>query len=1826
MGYESQKTLFVTYRNGTNGTTPKDFNLTASAYAIIKDKDGNIKENGSIILTTHKMNVTGNVSWYTKTGNTETQIKIPNTNNNYIGDTYTTTSPGTYIAKILSGTTVLYQDSVTITEVQDGQTGPDGKPAISITLSNPTMTFNTSTVNESETCEVMVYEGGTKLTYGSGNGQFQVYVGEITDIDGEEELENEFITITEQEANDSQKYTVFGKTKQGEEFSQVLTIYCTFVRNGSNGSSPYSISLDNDSDTLVISSADGQWISNGCTVNATKYYGSSVQTYGYLNWSLETASNKWKLDDGKISDWNYKITPAGAGSSQAILTIRTKDADGNSVLENITEATFIATWKSGASGGTTYATKKFSVKVLSSLSDYDLIVPQTVYNKKNIITSGNNQTKVSVSVQKKSASGTESLAYNADSTICPVRIYKKTSTGYTNIGDWSTGIPFSSKTGMHLVLGSATTTTNVPDTIWDEEIIEVVEDGLSGLVLSLDNDSDVFVKKKDGTKISGNILVTAQLTRDGMTESGATFILSGYPEAFKSGTSFNTNYVEFKGATGVLTIKDIPSGFESGDFVIKASGLNLEKAFTLRAVQSNADYDLCFDKTLINNTTSGGNIIVWVNKTSEDGVVTRLEGPEVFNSGATNEKTLNIRYGSSNTSLSHNSTTGKWSTIPYATGADQANIPVKLVLENSGKNSTSSSFEWDNETIEFVQNGEAAQDFSVTASAYAFVDSTSNPVNSIELKADLKNLDGTVKWYKNNSDTQKTGKTLTIYRTQQADDTTKPYGPGTYTAKLFINNAASSWADSVTIGQITDGAVGPDGKPAISISLTNPTMVFNSKNTTEKEECKVIVYEGATTLTPGTNTEKTFSIEKDTSDTKSVISNDTITITSPGAIIKNYTIKVRPTGWKSGDPTQDSTISINCTLVDDGEDGVYISLQADPAVIHSTDLTGSGSIVFTAFEKVGGKETSQITLNSTNYSYKYKWNIDAGWTTGANFSNKSFTISKAKTGTPKTLTVQLLKDNVLIASQTVEVLYDVARREYFLYHGANGDTAPSLPTDLDWGNFREKNTDTEVNSSAHKGWYKTQDENHSYYYISKRNAYDELEQANKPWFGPMEIKQTPQTYDSWWKALDNATKNDKTKGIYTLQDSAGVQAVGINADFIKAGALTIKPKTYIANSGWVDDEDGGSVFETGWKFKKKTGNSSNDLNNAQAGDILEPYVKIGGAEFTGYVPATINQIQGQNLLEYKDGEHDSSSAWYNNGKIGPRLLGANSAAFTKYINYENNILYVGKANQSNFGTNEAYYRLCVPNINNLWGLKPGSSYTISGEALLSGLNSTKQVLYLRNQYSKGEKNNGQDVWYDNNEIPIFTPPQTINLSYVSFSKTFTVPNSATGFYCSFQVKDSTSPSIVGTNNFKGYFHIKNLKLVENSPVNASGNFSWKFDPQDGLMMWSGQQGTGNSSTDSNLMFKIYKDDDEGKLWLKGDGEFTGKIFAEAGGRIGGWYLQDYTDKNHPEAYKLTAGNFNSDGFIGLYTAFYDDSYTINGHSDGSWRMIIGKNFGINNYGALYATAGSFGGMVIENGAITYAYTKNNEDGSIKLSNTGLSLKRTTGGSENTELTHGAIKITTSDNDYILLNTDGLIVQNRDSISQTCILNADGVQWADNGQVGEYSTQRAKIYYDTTNSSLAFYNAVDKTTVLLKELASGSVFKGPYFITTNNSSQYWGQNKVGVIYISGNLVFGQIWANKWLSSASSFYFRDWEKGAFTNLPGPNSTFEIKYTGQGTDSLYNNLTQVIFQNEGGNLKISCANLSTVNYQSLYERSAEYFVYSTKQNFDEFKNPPY
>jgi hypothetical protein len=118
--------------------------------------DESIKSGSSITLTGHVMNIPNAKIVWRKDGGSWSSVHSP---------TYTVTKTGTYEGKV-DGTD--FVDSITI-----GKT-IDGAAAIAITLSNPTMTFNTTTSNETETCKVIVYEGGNLLPYGTGNSQFQV--------------------------------------------------------------------------------------------------------------------------------------------------------------------------------------------------------------------------------------------------------------------------------------------------------------------------------------------------------------------------------------------------------------------------------------------------------------------------------------------------------------------------------------------------------------------------------------------------------------------------------------------------------------------------------------------------------------------------------------------------------------------------------------------------------------------------------------------------------------------------------------------------------------------------------------------------------------------------------------------------------------------------------------------------------------------------------------------------------------------------------------------------------------------------------------------------------------------------------------------------------------------------------------------------------------------------------------------------------------------------------------------------------------------------------------------------------------------------------------------------------------------------------------------------------------------------------------------------------------------------------------------------------------------------------------------------------------------
>lgn len=111
-----------------------------------------------------------------------------------------------------------------------------------------------------------------------------------------------------------------------------------------------------------------------------------------------------------------------------------------------------------------------------------------------------------------------------------------------------------------------------------------------------------------------------------------------------------------------------------------------------------------------------------------------------------------------------------------------------------------------------------------------------------------------------------------------------------------------------------------------------------------------------------------------------------------------------------------------------------------------------------------------------------------------------------------------------------------------------------------------------------------------------------------------------------------------------------------------------------------------------------------------------------------------------------------------------------------------------------------------------------------------------------------------------------------------------------------------------------------------NPIVDTNNFSWKFDQDDGMYMY-----TGSKKTD-NEVFKIYKDDETGiyQLWMKGNGEFEGQIKALKG-TIAGFEIGktgdniSYISSDEKESYNDEAdGIYLGPDGIGLGEGFYLD--------------------------------------------------------------------------------------------------------------------------------------------------------------------------------------------------------------------------------------------------------------------------------------------------------------
>ena len=201
---------------------------------------------------------------------------------------------------------------------------------------------------------------------------------------------------------------------------------------------------------------------------------------------------------------------------------------------------------------------------------------------------------------------------------------------------------------------------------------------------------------------------------------------------------------------------------------------------------------------------------------------------------------------------------------------------------------------------------------------------------------------------------------------------------------------------------------------------------------------------------------------------------------------------------------------------------------------------------------------------------------------------------------------------------------------------------------------------------------------------------------------------------------------------------------------------------------------------------------------------------IGVALYVGFRPAA-NGLLGQvtekiqTVATNVHGNTSDSSRSSSHTTVGTNLLVNTSSSTTNgqtviqgatasvYGVYSRTDSYEQVATPDQY--NELFYRFMGPNPNNLYGLTPGATYTLSGSA-----SHTTGKLVFRSEYSTNRSN-----WTGANDTRDLGIPISDGSVFKPFSYTFTIPANTTGVYVSLQNYDYTSNSL---------FRFKNMKLVK----------------------------------------------------------------------------------------------------------------------------------------------------------------------------------------------------------------------------------------------------------------------------------------------------------------------------------------------------------------------------------------------------------------------------
>lgn len=254
--------------------------------------------------------------------------------------------------------------------------------------------------------------------------------------------------------------------------------------------------------------------------------------------------------------------------------------------------------------------------------------------------------------------------------------------------------------------------------------------GLSSLMLALSNDNDVFAKHEGKIIGAGENVAIATVQCYRFEGNSATAI--GNINLQTPSQGWTDKYYSWDSNNYILTIYDIPVNEKQGAFAFiwrdENQQIILEKAYTYTVLESNTDYDLIVDKTVINASSKGA-----INASIR---VTTSDGTNIYSSG-------NFP---SNTRLVFNNIDPedepKWSHEYDGTSTPLSEpITVKLQFKQS-----TSWVDWDKETIEIIENGAQGSSGINTATIFLYKNSNialteaDNPTGTFVYKFEIAEL------------------------------------------------------------------------------------------------------------------------------------------------------------------------------------------------------------------------------------------------------------------------------------------------------------------------------------------------------------------------------------------------------------------------------------------------------------------------------------------------------------------------------------------------------------------------------------------------------------------------------------------------------------------------------------------------------------------------------------------------------------------------------------------------------------------------------------------------------------------------------------------------------------------------------------------------------------------------------------------------------------------------------------------------------------------------------------------------------------------------------